>query len=71
MIQYKKVRKQIISSIRIDQSISPAIASNLFNKNFFGEHSFSRNIKGTIESIKKINRNDLIDFRKKAFQKVI
>ena len=67
--EIQKVRKQIISSIKIDQSNIPTIASNLFNKNFFGEHSFSRNIKGTIESIKKINRNDLIDFRKKAFQK--
>ena len=66
--EIQKVRKQIISSIKIDQSNIPTIASNLFNKNFFGEHSFSRNIKGTIESIKKINRNDLIDFRK-AFQK--
>ncbi len=67
--EIEKVRKQIISSIKIDQSNIPTIASNLFNKNFFGDHSFSRNIKGTIESIKKINRNDLIDFRKKAFQK--
>ena len=67
--EIQKVRNQIISSIKIDQSNIPTIASNLFNKNFFGKHSFSRNIKGTIESIKKINRNDLIDFRKKAFQK--
>tara|TARA_B100000963_G_C22597297_1_gene658486 strand:+ start:384 stop:1667 length:1284 start_codon:yes stop_codon:yes gene_type:complete len=67
--EINKVKNQIISSLKIDQSDIPTIASNLFNENFFGDHSFARNTKGTIESIKKINRNDLVNFHKKAFQK--
>ncbi len=65
----KKVKKQIISSIKIDNSDISTLASIKFNKHFFNEHSFSANIKGSVDSLKNITRNDLINFHKKSFQK--
>ncbi len=64
-----KVKKQVIASLKIDESDISTKSSNLFNKNFFGKHSFARNIKGTIRSLENISRVDLVDFHKKAFQK--
>ncbi len=65
----ERVRKQIISSIKLDESDLSTLASNKFNQFFFNEHNFSRNVKGSINTISNIDRNDLINFHKKAFQK--
>ena len=67
--EIEKVKKQIVASIKIDQSNISSIASDKFNENFFGDHIFSRNIKGSIDSIQNFKRKDLIEFHKKAFQK--
>jgi len=64
-----KVKKQIIASLKIDQSDISTRASNLFNKHFFGDHSFSKNIKGSISSINNFSKNDLMNFHEKAFQR--
>ena len=65
----ERVKKQIISSIKLDESDISTLASNKFNQFFFNEHGFSRNVKGSIETISNIDRNDLINFHKDAFQK--
>ncbi len=67
--EIQKVKNQIIASIKIDQANVSSIASNKFNENFFGDHIFSRNIKGSVNSLKNLTRKDLIDFHKQAFQK--
>ena len=36
---------------------------------FFGDHIFKRNIKGTIKSLENLNRQDILNFHKKSFQK--
>ena len=68
-IEIKKVKNQISSSIKIDQSNISTIASNKFNEYFFGDHIFKRNIKGTIKSLENLNRQDILNFHKKSFQK--
>ncbi len=66
---FERIRKQVISSIKIDESDLSTLASNKFNENFFKNHNFSKTSKGSISSIKKINREDLSSFHKSAFQK--
>ena len=67
--EIKKVKNQISSSIKIDQSNIATIASNKFNEYFFGDHIFKRNIKGTIKSLENLKRRDLSNFHEKSFQK--
>ena len=66
---FERIRKQVISSIKIDESDLSTLASNKFNENFFKNHNFSKTSKGSISSIKRINREDLSSFHKSAFQK--
>ncbi len=66
-LDIERVKKQVISSIKIDESDLSTLASNKFNQNFFKDHVFSNNIKGSIDSIKYITKFDLVDFHKKSF----
>ncbi|MEE2694983.1 MAG: pitrilysin family protein [Pseudomonadota bacterium] len=65
--EIEKIKKQIEASIRIDESDIPKIASDKFNHFFFNKHSFSRKVKGTLDSITRISKDDLISFHKEAF----
>ena len=66
-VDIERVKRQVISSIKIDESDLSTLASNKFNQNFFKDHVFSKNIKGSEDSLKKIKKSDLIDFHKKSF----
>ena len=65
----ERIRKQVISSIKIDESDLSTLASNKFNENFFKNHNFSKTSKGSINSVEQIIREDLLSFHKIAFQK--
>ncbi len=67
--EIEKIKKQIIASIKIDQSDIQTQASEKFNQTFFKKSKLSRNIKGTINSIKKISRKDIFDMHKMNFTK--
>ena len=54
-----KVKNQIQSSIKIDESNISNLASKKFNENFYINHNFSRINKGTIKSLEKIKRQDI------------
>ena len=64
-----RVKRQVLSSIKIDESDLSTLASNKFNQHFFKDHVFSNNIKGSEESIKNITRTDLVNFHKRSFVK--
>ena len=68
-VDINRVKRQIISSIKIDESDLSTLASNKFNQHFFKDHVFSNNIKGSEESIKNITRTDLVNFHKRSFVK--
>ena len=68
-VDINRVKRQVISSIKIDESDLSTLASNKFNQHFFKDHVFSNNIKGSEESIKNITRTDLVNFHKKSFVK--
>ena len=65
-LDIERVKKQVISSIKIDESDLSTLASNKFNQNFFKDHVFSKNIKGSEGSLKNITKLDLVDFHKKS-----
>ncbi len=64
-----KIKKQIQASIKIDKSVVSTQASEKFNEIFFKDSLFSRNVKGTSESLKKISRNDIFKIHKESFTK--
>ena len=64
-----KVKKQIQASIKIDKSVVSTQASEKFNEIFFKDSLFSRNLKGTNKSLKKISRNDIFKIHKESFTK--
>lgn len=64
-----KIKNQIVASIKIDQSNISTLASDKFNENFFLEHNFSKNVKGSKQSLQNITRDDLLRVHKKILQK--
>jgi zinc protease len=64
-----KIKKQIQASIKIDKSVVSTQASKKFNESFFKNSLFSRNLKGTSKSLKKISRNDILKIHKESFTK--
>ena len=62
-----KVKNQIASSIKIDDSDLSRLASKEFNSSFYENHNFSNPVKGTIESINDITQADI----KKIFSQSI
>jgi len=60
-----KVKNQIQSSIKIDESNISNLASIKFNESFYIDHNFSRLNKGTIKSLEKIKKQDIREIYKK------
>lgn len=64
-----KIRNQIIASLKINQSNISDIANQEFHKNFFADHSFSKNPNGTIESVIEIKKKDISEYFKNFITK--
>ena len=64
-----KVKNQIISSIKIDNSDLSRLAAKEFNKSFYQDHSFNNPVKGTIESLEKISEMDIKEMFSLSFNK--
>ncbi len=65
----EKVKNQVRANIRIRNSDLQKLSSILFEKNFYKGHKFSRSDIGTLSSIEKINRNDLLNYINENFNK--
>ena len=65
--EIEKVKKQVQASIKIDKSDVQSQASDRFNQNFFQNSKLSRNVKGNLESLKKITRKDIFKMHKINF----
>ena len=53
----------------MDQSDISSIASDKFNEKFFKNKKMGRKIKGSIKSLNKISRSDILEFYKSSFTK--
>ena len=67
--EIEKIRNQIISSIKIKESNLRSFSSQQFEKNFYLDHKFSRNVEGSLKSIKDIKKTDLEEYQRKNFTK--
>tara|TARA_B100000989_G_scaffold100551_1_gene73459 strand:+ start:1860 stop:3101 length:1242 start_codon:yes stop_codon:yes gene_type:complete len=67
--EIEKIRNQIISSIKIKESNIQSFSTQQFEKSFYLDHKFSRNVEGSLKSIKNIEKIDLEEYKKKNFTK--
>ncbi len=61
-------KKKITKNWLIQQNEEPGtVASIAFSKAVFGEHPYARQVQGTIESLDRINRQDIVAFHETLF----
>ncbi len=65
--EINKVKKQLVASIKIDESNISTLASDKFEEYFFNDKKMKRKVKGSVRSINNISRQDLIESHKKIF----
>ena len=63
--EIEKIRNQIISSIKIKESNIQSFSTQQFEKSFYLDHKFSRNVEGSLKSIRNIEKIDLEEYKKK------
>ncbi|MFC2966645.1 M16 family metallopeptidase [Acidimangrovimonas pyrenivorans] len=56
-----RVRGQVISNIKSDAKDPNAIAGNTFYRLAFGSHPYGSSDQGTLESVKALTRQDMVD----------
>jgi zinc protease len=65
--ELKRQKELLKGSLRQREEDQSFLASRAFIKEIFGSHPYGRLITGTIETIDKIERDDLINFYKKYY----
>ena len=60
--EIEKVRTLILSDIKKQRDYLPAVALNLFYKGLYENHPYGMNPLGTEESIKRLERKDLLNY---------
>ncbi|NDV49253.1 MULTISPECIES: pitrilysin family protein [unclassified Salipiger] len=64
-----RVRAQVISGIRSDAKDPDSIASATFDAEVFGDHPYATDASGTVESVRALTRDDIVDAWKGAMAK--
>lgn len=62
-----RIKKQILTGLKFDQNNPRAVASREWFKLAFKGHPYARPIKGGVESVKRIGREDLREYARKVF----
>ena len=65
--ELERVRKQLMIAFEGRKQSPGTIASETFHKGLYGDHPYANPSIGTVESIKKLTRNDLVGFYKKYY----
>jgi zinc protease len=60
-------RENLISAIRQAEDDPASMADDAFMQALYGEHSYARQVRGTIPGIEAIRRQDLVRFHQKGF----
>ena len=60
-------RENLISSIRQAEDDPASMAGDAFMHALYGAHSYARQVRGTIQGIEAIRRQDLVRFHQKGF----
>ena len=65
--ELERVRKQVIIAFEGRKQSPGTIASEAFYRGLYGTHPYASPSIGAVESIKKLTRNDLVEFYKKYY----
>ena len=65
--EFERVRKQVMIAFESRKQSPGTIASEAFYKGLYGNHPYASPSIGTIESIKMLTRDDLLEFYKKYY----
>jgi zinc protease len=60
-------REQLITSIRQEEDNPATMAVDAFAKALYGDHPYARKVRGTIQGLESIRRQDLVRFHQKGF----
>jgi predicted Zn-dependent peptidase len=60
-------REQLITSIRQEEDNPATMAGDAFAKALYGDHPYARKVRGTIQGLESIRRQDLVRFHQKGF----
>jgi zinc protease len=60
-------KEQLITAIRQEEDNPAAVAADAFAKTLYGDHPYSRKVRGSIAAIEAIRRQDLVRFHQKGF----
>ncbi len=62
-----RIKKQILTGLKFDENNPRSVASRAWFKLAFKDHPYARPVKGTVETVKSIGREDLREFAKNVF----
>lgn len=65
--EVKKLRAQILTGLAISAEDTAEMASETFDKILYRDHPYSRPEEGTIETVKRITRDDLVKFHRECY----
>jgi zinc protease len=60
-------RGEIVTTIRQDEDDPASVAVNRFFRELYGTHPYARRVRGTVESVERLTRDDLVRFRQRHF----
>jgi zinc protease len=60
-------KEQLITAIRQEEDNPATVAGDIFARTLYGAHPYARKVRGTIEAIEHIRRQDLVRFHQKGF----
>ena len=60
-------RESLITSIRQEEDNPATMAGDAFAKALYGDHPYARKVRGTIQALESIRRQDLVRFHQKGF----
>jgi zinc protease len=66
-LEMEKLRAQILTGLAISAEDTAEMASETFDKILYRDHPYSRPQEGTIETVKRITRDDLLKFHHECY----
>jgi zinc protease len=64
-----RIRKQLLANLAFAAKSPDQVASRTWNETAFPGHVYGRQASGTIETVTALNRDDLVNYRRRVFAK--
>jgi zinc protease len=60
-------RGEIVTTIRQDEDDPASVAVNRLFRELYGAHPYARRVRGTVDSVERLTRDDLVQFHQRHF----